>query len=285
MKKRFNIRNSLIFHDYYSRLKLIALSLFEWSGLPKSCSARFLEESLFHYGQAIFIEDEDMSYLTLKAVESGELNVYNEPLYYTAFSTGYSKMYNADECVFIRNNYINKSTESTLILYAERLAKIQLAIDINVNAQKTPILIRTEEKTQKSLQTIYNYYEGDAPVIIASKSLQDKPLEVLKTDAPYVVDKLREEKRNVWNEALEFLGLNTNPSENKKERLIVNEVNSNNEQVESQENIFYITRLEACEKINEKYGLNVSVNFRIDKLKNAYMEGGAEFGEIYNGIT
>lgn len=276
-KRQYNIRTSLTYHDYYSRLKAIALSMYEWTGLPSTCNARFLEDCLFHYGCAIFVEDNEMSFLNLKATPASTLNVYNEPLEYTAYSTGYNKTFNADECVYIRNNYLEKSTDSTIILFAERLAKIQLAIDVNINAQKTPILIRCDEKTKMSLETIYNQYDGDKPVIFGnSKSLQEKPLETINTGAPFVADKLREEKRAVWNEALEFLGLNTNPSDKKKERLIVNEVNANNEQIDIQGSTMFSSRKEACEKINKMFGLNVDVKMRVDEVEEYYvMEEGA----------
>lgn len=263
MKNKSNIRNTIIFHDYYSRLKAIALSIFEWEGLPSSCSPRFLEDTLFHYGQAIFVDDPDLSYLTLKATAADTLNVYNEPTAYRAFSTGYDRTFAKDDCVFIRNNYLEKSTESTLVIFAEKLAEIDVAATVNIRAQKTPILIRCDEKTRLSLQAVYAQYEGNAQVVFGSKSLAEKPLEVLRTDAPFVADKLREEKRAVWSEALEFLGLNTNPSDKKKERLIVSEVDANNEQIDIQSEAMLLTRQEAAAAINARYGLNVSVRRRV----------------------
>lgn len=261
--KKNNIRNTLMFHDYYARLKAIALSVFEWEDLPKTCNARFLEDCLFHYGCAIFIEDPTMSYLNMKAIPADTLNHYNEPTSYRAYSTLYDRVYDADDCVYIRNNYLAKSTDSTIILFAEKLAEIDVAITVNINAQKTPVLVRCDEKTRTSLEAVYNQYEGNKPVIFGTKSLADKPLEVLRTEAPFLADRLRDEKRAVWNEALEFLGLNTNPSDKKKERLIVNEVNANNEQIDIQAESMLLTRQLACKAINEKYGLNVSVKRRV----------------------
>lgn len=262
-KRDRNIRRTIYFHDYYARLKSIALSVYEWKGLPDTCDARFLEKTLFDLGRAVFVNDENMSFLTLKVNPTGNLNVYDIPVSYTAYGTGYTKQYSASECVLIRNNYLEKSTDSTIILYAERLARVEMAIQVNVNAQKTPILIECEDKTRKSLETVYDLYEGDSPVIFTSKSMQEKPLNVAKTDAPFVADKLRQEKRALWNEALEFLGLNTNPSDKKKERLIVSEVNSNNEEVEAQRDVMLLARQEACEAINKMFGLSVSVEKRI----------------------
>lgn len=274
-KKDYLLRNSQLFHDYYSRLKSIALSVFEWEGLPETCNARFLEDTLFHYGQAVFVEDKNMSYLNLKVTAASELNVYNEPTAYHAFSTGYNEMYAADECVIIRNNALCRSTESTIINYAERLAELEQAISINCNAQKTPILIKCDERTRKTLEVIYAQFDGNKPVIFASKGLEANPLEVLNTNAPFVADRLREEKRAVWNEALEFLGINTNPSDKKKERLIVTEVNANNEQIDIQFESMLAEREESCRKINEMFGLNVSVKKRVKEVVNS--------GTVHNG--
>lgn len=288
MARKINeIQGSIIFQDYYNRLKSIAVSQFEWGGLPETCNERFLEETLFHLGAAIFVEDRDLSYLNLKVTPADRLNVYNEPLAYTAYSTGYNKIYNADECVYIRNNRLAVSTESTIILFAERLARIEQAIQVNINAQRTPILIRADDKTKRTLQEIYRLYSGDAPVILGTNSLQEKPLECLTTGAPYVADRLRDEKRAVWNEALEFLGFNTNPSDKKKERLIVSEVNANDEQILMQGESRLLCRQEAAVAINRKYPrLNVSVKMRVRKNGSVNEDiqsiGGEYDGKIYD---
>ena len=275
----------LTYHDYYSRLKNIALSIYKWEGLPKTCNARFLEDTLFHYGIAIFVKDENMSFLNLRAAQASTLNVYNEPTAYTAFSTGYNKIYNADNCVIIRNNPMERSTDITIQMYAERLTRLEMAMGVNINAQKTPILIRCDEKTKTSLKMLYKDYHGDEPVIFATKALQEKPLEVLKTDAPFVVDKLRSEKVCVWNEALEFLGINTNPSDKKKERLIIAEVDSNNEQIDIQSLTMLATRQKACEEINKKYGLDVKISLRVEELKSLWDYGMHLHGQLPEGAV
>ena len=273
MKRDYEIRNHKVFHDYYSRLKMIATSIFKWENLPPSCNERFLEDTLFHYGIAVFVKDPEMEFLNLKVTPSSTLNVYNEPLGYTAYGVGYNEYYDASDCVIIRNNPMEKSTESTLILFAERLAEIERALEVNIKAQKTPVLIKCDEKTRTSLEALYRQYDGNKPFIFGSKSLGDKPLESISTMAPFVSDKLREEKRSVWNEALEFLGINTNPSDKKKERLINVEVEANNEQIDIQSLTMLASRRYACEAINEKYGLNVTVSLRVEELKSLWDYG------------
>lgn len=280
MSKKFDIRRSWLYHDYYARLKTIALSVFKWEGLPDSCNARFLEECLFRYGQAGFFEDPTMSFLNLKITPSSELNVYEEPTYFTLYSTGYSTQLPAEKCVWIRNNYLTKSTDSTIAIFAERLTRIDLAWGVNINAQKTPILIRCDEKTRMSLQAVYDKYEGDSPVIFGTKALTDKPLEAIITGAPYVADKLREEKRAVWNEVLEFLGINTNPADKKKERVVVSEVAANNEQIDIQALTMLLCRQQACEEIKKKFGIEVTVTQRVEELRKLFENQVRLYGNI-----
>lgn len=268
-RNEYKIRNTLVFNDYYKRLKAIALSMFEWHGLPDSCNVRFLEWCLFHYGRAVFVNDPDMGMLNLKCNPTDILNVYNEPTAYEAFSINYSKMYKAEDCCLVRNNYLETATDTSIMLFAERLAKIQLAAEVNIWAQRTPVLLYTDDKTAKSMEILYDQYDGNKPVIVMNKSWDSKPIDCINTGAPFVADKLREEKLAVWNEALEFLGLNTNPSDKKKERLIISEVESNNEQIDMQAEAMLLCRREACDRLRDLWGLEVSVELRVQKIRDA----------------
>jgi len=253
--------NTLTANDYYDRLRLIALSLFEWEGLPDSCNPRHLEQTLYMYGRVLFIEDSDLGFLNTKVTPSGSLNIYDEPISYTAYGVGYNKSYDKDDCVLIRNNYLDRPTDYSVMLFASRLTEAERTIDVNIKAQKTPILIRCDEKDRLTMKNLYSQFSGNEPFIMGSKSLNLEALKVLKTDAPYIADKVQVYKREVWNEALTFFGIN-NANSDKRERLITDEVNANNEVIDINAQAMLLTRLEACKAINKKYGLNVTVKMR-----------------------
>lgn len=247
------VMNIMTANDYYDRLKTIALSLFEWENLPVSCDARFLETVLFDYGKAIFIKDPALGILSLKCTPSGELNFYDIPIKYTAYGIGYHEQFRLDECVYIRNNYLDKPTSITVQLFANRLTEAERTIDVNIKAQKTPVMIRCGEKERLTMLNIYDKYEGNEPFIMEGKALEQGVMQVFKTDAPFVADKVQEYKRQIWNEAMTFFGINNNYSEDKKERLLTDEINANNEQVSIMAESMLITRQEACKKFNELF--------------------------------
>ena len=103
-------------------------------------------------------------------------------------------------------------------------------------------------------------------------------IQAIKTDAPYIIDKLDLHKMNVWNDALTFLGVN-NANTEKKERLIVDEVTANEHHLKMNLEVMLKTRQEACDKINEMFGLDISVRERYQQNE----ERGGEFVEVYNG--
>ena len=271
-----NNRYLEIFYHYFNQLKKIAISSFKWSGLPDSISERFLELTLFDYGQCLFFNDDIMGFLTLPFTIAGQLNVYNLPKEMLAYSnTGYTARRTEYDSVIVFNDNLFQNGYNAIYLFAVKLTNIDMTLDINVNAQKTPILILTPEGQRLSMQNLYNQYIGNMPVLFGYQNmLDDSAFKVLKTDAPYLADKLIELKNAVWNEALTYLGV-SNVAYQKKERMVSDEVIRGMGGVIANRNVRLFARREACEKINNMFGLNLTVEFQYDStLISANSEGG-----------
>ena len=261
--------NNATYVDYLDRLKLVATSLFTWEGLDEVAgigASRFLEIALYENGRAVFFKDEDLGYLALRVNPNDKFNVYMLPTKVICYSFEYNKEKDFDDIVYIMNNNLQKPTMETLKLFAYRLYEVERTIDTNLLAQKTPILIEGDTKTILTLKNVYMQYSGNTPFIFGNKQYDlSNKLSVLKTDAPYLLDKLTLYKHEIWEECLTYLGIN-NANTDKKERLITDEVNSNNELINYYLNCFYKTRKEACDRINEKYGLDIKLKLNKDVL-------------------
>lgn len=285
--------NNLTYIDYLNRLKLIATSLFTWKGLDDVAgfgASRFLELVLYENGRACFVKDNEKGYLALRVNPSDKLNVYMLPEKVLAWSLGYNKNYLFDDVIYIMNNNLEIPTSQSLQLFAYRLYETERTIDTNLIAQKTPVLIEGDTKTILTLKNVYMQYSGNTPFIFGNKQFDiSNKLNVLKTDAPYLIDKLEDHKHEIWNEALTYLGIN-NANTDKKERLITSEVESNDDLINYYLNCFYKTRKDACDRINNKYNLNIeiSLNKEILDLLNLNendiinYEEGEEDGKVYN---
>lgn len=273
--------NRNTFTDYFNRLFELAINMFKWENLPETVDERFLELALCEKGYCLYFNDDIMGNLALTCMIGGELDVYRIPTRRIAFAVnGYQAERTNKDSVLIYNNYLHTPTIQTISLYAERLTAIERAIDLNVNAQKTPIALLTDEKQKRTIEEIYRKYEGNAPVIIGAKNLDLDSVKALTTGAPYVADKLNILKRQIWNEALTFFGIE-NANTEKRERLVSDEITSNLGGVQAQRYVMLNAREQAADKINRMFGTNISVKFRQDILG---LEGVNEDGSLYSGI-
>ena len=256
--------NNYSFKQYYNRLTELSVSMFEWKNVPDTIDIRFLELALFGDGLAVFFYDDVLGYLALRCAISGQMNVYRIPTKRRAYAAnGYNKNLDESNSVIIFNNYLHTNSMLDVELFARRLYNLDRAIDVNANAQKTPILVQCDENQRLTLKNVYMKYDGNEPVIFGDKNLNPNSIKVLQTGAPYVADKLYQLKTQIWNEALTYLGI-SNINVTKKERLITDEVTRNQGGTMASRYSRLEARRQACDEINRKFGLNISCDYRED---------------------
>lgn len=256
--------NNRTYLQYYNRLTELAISMFEWKNLPASVDPRFLELTLFSDGMAVFFRDDVLGELALQCMISGNLDVYRIPTTRRAYATnGYNKDLTEKDSVIIFNNYLHTNSMLDIEMYSRQLYEIQRTIDVNVIAQKTPVLIRCTENQRLVMKNLFMQYDGNEPFIFGDKNLDMNGISVLNTDAPFVADKLMQLKFQIWNEALTYLGI-SNVNMHKKERLLNDEVTRNMGSTVASRYARLNARKEACKKINAMFGLNIDVEYRED---------------------
>ncbi len=280
--------NTATFLQYYNRLVELSIAMFEWKNVPPSVDTRFLELTLFAKGQAVFLVDEVMGPLALQVATGGRLSVYNIPMSRRAIaSNGYNNPLTEDNSVLIFNNMLHTPSMLDVQMFALRLSNLDRIIDVNADAQKTPVLIRADERQRLTLLNLYKQYDGNEPFIFADKALNTDGLTVLKTDAPYIADKIYTLKTQIWNEALTYLGI-SNINVQKKERLITDEVTRNQGGTIASRYSRLESRREACKKINDMFGLNMWCDYReeyqsidgADDTINGEPDSDGEGGEV-----
>lgn len=289
------IINDATYLDYLNRFKRVALSIFEWVNLPESMNAEWLELCLYYNGQCALLKDKNYGFINTNCCSNGNINIYGLPTSLNCYSFDYQssrKLYTGlieglsdlqknqrdyYECILVQNNWNREPTAGSMELFAYRLYEAERTTDVNIKAQKTPVMILIDEKQRLTMQNLYNQYNGNYPFIFGDKqNLSDDKLRAINTTAPFLADKLQDYKKEIWNEALTFLGVN-NIMIDKKERLITDEANSNNELINLNLQSFLAPRQKACKQFNQKFGFTgtaneISVRVRSDLhnvIKNA----------------
>lgn len=257
--------NMLTYNQYFMQLTEIAISRFKWNNLPSTVDGRYIERTLFQNSAAVYFNDEYMGNLCLDVITQGNFNVYGYPIRRRAYSryNNYQKELTENDSVIIYNNYMRTNSITQILNFSKRLYNLDRIIDVNANAQKTPILLIGTEKQRLSLLNLYKEYDGNAPVIYADKNLDLNGIKCVQTNAPYVCDKIYSLKANIWNEALTYLGI-SNITIEKRERLISDEVMRNQGGTIANRYSALKSRQEAAEKINQMFNTNISVEFQED---------------------
>lgn len=255
----------------------LALNRFTWYNLPQGMESRHIERALFEHGQCAFYDDDTYGVICLPCVNSQELNVYGEPTSVVVNGIGYSKNLNVNEIVRIINNDSCLPTIFHVTYYTRKIYEIDKAMAKNLRQQKRPFIVATTKENELTMKNIMKDIQDDVEEIYVDNKLAnggDVGAHVLKTGVPYLIDNFQQHKNDLWCEFLTIMGLNnSNANNNKKERLLVDEVNVNNGEILMNLDIDFKNRQKACEEINKRYGLNIIVEKNIFNISKDFMIG------------
>ena len=271
-------RETVRLTKYY---QMLALNRYKWENLPNGIESRYIEQMLFDNGECALFDHPDLGLCILRSSCRENLNIYGEPTKLTLTGFNEHRTVLIDDCIRIMNNDLALPTLPDIVYYARRMAEIDDIIMQNLRQQRVPYLFATDENNAFSMKSLYDrIYQGEPAIFVDKEMLKGEPenIMVLPTQSPYLVDKLQLQKQEMERELLTFLGINNTLE--KKERLLVDETNSNNQFIKMASDIGFKQRQLACEQMNEMFGLNVRVVETQDEFESEVMED----GELYSGI-
>lgn len=268
----------------YKKYMNYALDVFRWENLPEGINSRHIERWLYEYGECFFYKHKAMGFVCLPCYDTNQMNIYGE--YDQGMVVSRNGLINElvnykKDGVRIWNNDLRVPTQGYIMDYSCRMSEVELAIKNNIEQQKFPYMIATNKKNELTMRNLYNKIQLGEPAVFHSDTLSMDSIQVLPTEAPYVADKLNQYRFELEREILTYLGINNNFE--KKERVVVDEVNSNNEFISRNIEIQYKHRQEACEKINAMYGLNIKVTRVTEIVEEEMLEKEKALAEITGG--
>lgn len=264
-----DIMNALTESFFYDRFRLLMINQFKWSGFEElNFNERHIENFLFDNGYCLFFEDKKDGILCLPCFGKTQ-NVYGDYLRYDA--TGFNATYQgikAEDSVLIENNKLRMPTEKAVLYFVSQLYELARSKDVNVKQLMIQTIFTATENNVLTVKKIIDELDKHNWAIVTDSSLGlDDIVKAVQSGVKCLTAELRDEYNAVMNEALTYFGIN-NSNTDKRERLITDEANANNQLIDSCAAMFLESRQRACEEINKKFGLNLSVELRNKREEN-----------------
>ena len=276
---------------YYTYLQMLSLNMFKYKGLPESINTFYLEYVLQTRGYIGFYDDERLGLICSEITLGGKLNHYQIPTEYHTVSTSplVKKNLTSDECVIMKNSPLYVGLFPYLKFYAKKLALTSRTMDQNLTMQWTPYIITGDRRMLQQFKVFMKKILQGTQTIFTSKGFRTEDINILQTNAPFIADELHGMKQAILRECMTFLGIE-NANMDKKERLVSDEVNANNQQVIASRNIWLRERKKSIEELNKKFGLNASVEFAPyedyeDILKLIELDGDTSLSDFKDDLT
>lgn len=156
--------------------------------------------------------------------------------------------------------------------FAQRFASADASIDVNLMNSRLAYVIEAESKAQaETIKKVYDKVsEGNPLVVYRGETIAGEGTKLFFGNVKnnYIADLVQDTKRTIMNEFLTSLGIN-NANTDKKERLVVSEVDANNIELSANVDHWKETLERQCEKINKifpKIDFKIELRYDIEKM-------------------
>lgn len=256
------LSNWMTYQMYLRQFLTLAENVFIYDNMPDYIDTAYLNKTLVRQGAIAFFYDDVLEkVLALPYTSIGSLDVYNRPKKIQVYGrNGYTNTLKEGEFVIMYDNNGRYPIYIDILQYAERYANVTRTIDINIAQQKTPRIWKTSTEKEKTVKDLANEVDGNIEKIVTYDNINLDDIELVLAPAPYVTDKLQDQKDKIWSEFLRLIGI-SNLSFQKKERNISDEIQAMQGGTIASRYERFEPRQKAIEEINKKFNLQIKVEY------------------------
>lgn len=258
---------------------------FEFGGVPDEWDFDYMLTNLFIHGY-IAITDTSAGVVPLRCGITG-IDIFDHPtraIFANPVLGNFERNLYGDnpatDCALVKIQYDFMGVMPVVDRYAALLALCDNSIAVNLRNSKVAFIGLVSSKQQAAtLEKLYRDIDGGKPAVYAKKGdgLTTDDIYYNHVRDTYIANDVQLLKQSIKNDFLTEVGLN-NANTDKRERLIVDEVNANNDEVAANVQHWIDNIREGLKRANALFGLNLSVKLR----KFDGEKGGAENGTVEN---
>lgn len=256
------LSNWITYQMYLRQFLTLAENVFIYDNMPDYIDTAYLNKTLVRQGSIAFFYDDVLEkVLALPYKSIGSLDVYNRPKRIQVYGrNGYTNTLKEGNFVIMYDNNGRYPIYIDILQYAERYANITRTMDINIAQQKTPRIWKTSTEKEKTVKDLANEVDGNIEKIVTYDNINLDDIELILAPAPFVTDKLQDQKDKIWSEFLRLIGI-SNLSFQKKERNISDEIQAMQGGTIASRYERFEPRKKAIEEINNKFNLQIKVEY------------------------
>lgn len=274
---------------YYSELRRLIKGLFDVS-CPIEWDDEYIINTLITYGYFAIAESDDVGIGAFQVGLQGANYMQNPTriLVQLPYIKNFSREIN-ENCVLYYLEHIHGGSyynfNEKLRVTAQRLANADASIDVNLINSRVAYIIEAETKAQsESIKAMYDKITSGEPMVVYRKDavLGGDGLKALfgNVKQNFVANDVLDAKRTIMNEFLTSIGIN-NANTDKKERLITDEVNANDEELDVYTELWKNNLEKANKRVKKMFpAIDFSVKLKkfdsrtLEKMSSSIVNGG-----------
>lgn len=257
------ISNWKTYTMYKNQMLTLAKNVFEFKNLPESVDAAYMNQKLLLNGAVAFFKDDITDELLCLPFSSETMipDIYGRPKKINVLGeNGYNRWLTADQFVIMYDNNSMLPIYLDIIQYAQRIALCIRTQDVNIKQQRTPRLWKVPQDKEKSIKNAIDDIDAFADQVATYDSTKLEDIEAVLAPAPYISDRIDDHLKVLWAEFFRLIGV-ANLQEQKKERVIRDEMLVSQGGTIASRYARFEPRKRAIEKINKLFGTNIEVSY------------------------
>ena len=242
---------------------------FEFSGVPNEWDYDYFLTNLFVHGY-LAITDTPIGVIPLRCGITG-VDVFEHPttaIFANPVLDNFERNLYGDnpatDCALIKIQYDYMGVMPSVNRYAALLALCDNSIAVNLRNSKVAFIGLVSSKQQAAtFEKLYRDIDSGKPAVYAKRGNDFTTDDIYYNHVreTYIANDVQLLKQSIKNDFLTEVGLN-NANTDKRERLIVDEVNANNDEVQANVQHWLDNIREGLKRANALFSLNVSVKLR-----------------------
>ena len=281
------VRDNATFGYFVRYLLQKTISVFKWT-MPETWAKNYFLYCLYGYGFLAILNTDRFGVIPQRCGLRG-YNVMYQPtnaIITNPLLTGILEPEIDTDCVLMRLQPDYGGVLDLVNYYAEQMTLCSEAISMNlVNSKLAYVFTAQNKASAESFKAIYDQIMSGVPAVVQDKKLlgdDGKPTwqafaqNVRET---YITSDILSDMRKLEAMFDTAVGL-PNANTDKKERLVTDEVNSNNVETYSRCAMWLEELQECCRKARDMFNIDLTVDWRVNPLQDPAPEGGAENAEV-----